>query len=213
MRVVTIVNTMIFISNFTWSQKLQSGGYKSFNEFKNNTPSYNEVFEILKRSMADIKAWGGNDYKIESKDSTITKKEIKKEIWGIIKNDSLYLNGIPITGLIWYAKVEIFGKYCFLKPSFPVNQKIQKELGLNDPQFGYMFGAIGGAIQGAHMAVKRIPLIYNIETGEKMLLAEPNILLILKDHPDLITDFENETDKKNENVLLDYLKRVNDLEK
>ena len=75
-----------------------------------------------------------------------------------------------------------------------------------------MFGAVGGAIQGAQMAVKRIPLIYNIETGNKWLLAESNILKILQEYPDLLADFEKESDKKNEDVLISYLVKVNALE-
>jgi len=213
MRKIFLFFTLILFSNQTWSQEYQNGGFKSLNDLKNNTPNYKVNFTISKRTMADIKAWGGNDYKIESTDQSVTKKTIKKEIIGIVKNDSLYLNGIPIVGLIWYAKVEVLGKYCFLRPSFPVNQKIQKELGLNDPQYGYMFGAIGGAIQGAQMAVKRIPLIYNIETGNKMLLAESNILKILQNYPELLADFEKESDRKNEDILLSYLVKVNNLEK
>lgn len=212
MRQILLLFTLIMISNHTWSQKYQDGGFKSLTDLKNNTPEYKVDFNISKRTMADIKAWGGNDYKIESADQTVTKKAIKKEIVGIVKNDSLYLNGIPIVGLIWYAKVEVLGKYCFLRPSFPVNRKIQKELGLNDPQYGYMFGAVGGAIQGSQMAVKRIPLIYNIETGNKWLLAESNILKILQEYPDLLADFEKESDKKNEDVLISYLVKVNALE-
>ena len=37
--------------------------------------------------------------------------------WGIFNNDTLYLNGLYVTGLIGYSKVEIFGKYCFLNES------------------------------------------------------------------------------------------------
>lgn len=205
--------TLILTSNYTWTQEYQEGGFKSLNAFNKNTPDYKVDFVISERTTADIKAWGGNDYKIESTDPSITKQIIKREIWGIMKNGSLYLNGIQIVGLHWYAKVEILGKYCFLKPSFPVNQRIQKELGLNDPQYGYMFGAVGGAIQGGQMALKRIPLIYNIETGDKMLLAEPNIKNIIQDHPDLKSEFEKEPDKRNEEILLSYLRKVNELEK
>jgi hypothetical protein len=55
-------------------------------------------------------------------------------------------------------------------------------------------------------------LIYNIETGNKWLLAESNILKILQEYPDLLADFEKESDKKNEDVLISYLVKVNALE-
>jgi len=213
MKQILLLLTLAFITNNTWSQKYQDGGYKSYEELKNNSPAYPADLVVTKRTTADIKAWGGNDYKVECADESVSKKMIKSEIWGIVKNDTLYLNAFPIVNLGWYAKVVILGKYCFLRPSFPVNPKIQKQLGFNDPQYGYMFGAIGGAIEGAQMAVKRIPLIYNIETGEKMLLNESGILKILESKPDLKAEFEKENDKSNEEILLSYLIKANDLEK
>jgi hypothetical protein len=75
------------------SQGLKNGGYSSLDEFKNQSPKYEDLFLISKRSTADIKAWGGNDYRVESINDTIAKNVIKKEIWGICKNDTLYLNG------------------------------------------------------------------------------------------------------------------------
>jgi hypothetical protein len=114
-----------------------------------------------------------------------------------------------LTGLIWYSKVEIFGKYCFLRPAFPIAPKIQKELGLNDPQYGYMFGAVGGAIQGAKMAVKRITLIYSLSDGHKMLLSKKNILILLETQPELKSSFESEQNQDSEVTLLKYLKLLN----
>ncbi|MEA4937557.1 MAG: DUF6563 family protein [Paludibacter sp.] len=213
MKQIFLLLALALITNYTLSQKYQNGGYKSYEELKNNTPAYPADFAVTRRTTADIKAWGGNDYKVECTDESVSKKMIKSEIWGIIKNDTLYLNAFPIVNLGWYAKVEIPGKYCFLRPSFPVNPKIQKQLGLNEPQYGYMFGAIGGAIEGAQLAVKRIPLIYNVETGEKILLNESGILKILESKPDLNAEFEKEADKSNKAVLLRYLIKVNDQEK
>ena len=108
----------------------QNGGYTNLYELKTSSPKYEDTFQVVKRSTGDIKAWGGNDYKVESSNKQITKGVIKREIIGICKDDSLYLNGIPITGLIWYAKVEIFGKYCFLRPAYPASPKIIKQFGL-----------------------------------------------------------------------------------
>ncbi|MFA6335056.1 MAG: DUF6563 family protein [Bacteroidales bacterium] len=207
-----LLTIFVFLTGSIFGQKSEQGGFTSFEEFKNNNPKFADSFTILKRTTADIKAWGGNDYKVESADELITKNIIKREIWGIYKNDTLYLNGMSVTGLIGYVRVEISGKYSFLRPSFPVNLKIQKELGLNDPQYGYLFGAVGGAFQGAKMALKRIPLIYNMETGEKMLLTEPTMIKILEKYPDLRNEFNIETDKKNEGVLLKYLRKINERE-
>lgn len=188
----------------------KAGGYETLSDFQSNTPKYLDTFIVSKRTTGEIKAWGGNDYAVESTTETTTKKVIKNQIWGIFFNDTLYLNGLKLTGLIWFSKVEIFGKYCFLKPAFPVLAKIQKELGLNDPQYGYMFGAVGGAFQGAQMALKRIPLIYSLSDGKKMLLCKKNILMLLENYPELKTNFLNEKKQETEDILLKYLKLLNE---
>lgn len=214
MRQYLIIFAFSSLSILSFGQTQKSykvGGYSTLGDFQENNPNYPDTFIVSQRTTGDIKAWGGNDYKVESKTETTTKKIIKNEIWGIIDNDTLYLNGIRLTGgPIWYSKVEIFGKYCFLRPAFPVAPKIQKELGLNAPQYGYMFGAVGGAIQGAQMAVKRIPLIYNISDGHKMLLSKKNILALLEDQPELKSSFMTEQNQDSEETLLKYLKLLNE---
>jgi hypothetical protein len=113
-----------------------------------------------------------------------------------------------------YSKVELLGKYSFLRPAFPSNPKTLKQLGLkNDPHYGFMFGAIGGAIEGAKLAVKRISLIYDMESGEKMILSKTNVLRLLDKFPDLKTEFISENNLESEDVLLKYLQKINDREK
>ena len=201
------MNMMLFLTSS--AQDILNGGYKSLEDFKNNTPNFTEPFIIEKRTRADIISWGGNDYKVKSSLKTTTKNIIKTQIWGIYQNDTLYLNGIPLTGLKEYVKVEILGEYCFLKPAFPIQPKIQAELELNDPQYGYMFGAIGGAIQGGQMAVKRIPLIYRMTDGRTGLLTKKNILNLLKNHDELRGEFLSEESQEEEEILLKYLKLLN----
>jgi hypothetical protein len=208
--ILAFVSTLSIVSFGQNLSDYKTGGYSTLNDFKSNAPNHLDTFIVSQRTSGDIKAWGGNDYKVESKTETTTKKVIKNEIWGIVVNDTLYLNGIRLTGLNWYSKVELFGKYCFLKPAFPVAPKIQKELGLNDPQYGYMFGAVGGAIQGAQMAVKRIPLIYSISDGQKMLLSKKNILMLLESQPELKSSFLSEANQDSEETLLKYLKLLNE---
>jgi uncharacterized protein YxeA len=189
----------------------KNGGYTNLLELKTSSPKYEDTFQVVKRTTGDIKAWGGNDYKVESSNNQISKEVIKREIIGICKDDSLYLNGIPITGLIWYAKVEILGKYCFLRPAYPASPKIIKQLGLkNEPRIGNNFGAIGGAIEGAKLAMQRISIIYNIETGESMLLSKSNILKILDDYPALKSEYVTNIQEE-ENSLLEILRKINNL--
>jgi len=213
---LSLVLLTIFLSENAIGQPLtnvKSGGYTSLEEFKIGTPKYEDSFIIHKRTIADIKAWGGNDYKVESTNSQITKDIIKREIWGIFQDDTLYLNGIPITGLFGYSQVEVIGPYSFLKPAYPANRQIQKKLGLDNKQLGNMFGAVGGAIQGAQLAVQRVPLVLVLENGEQMLLTKQNLSIILESYPDLKSQFEADQDSSNEETLLNYLQKINELKK
>ena len=210
-RIILITTLSLGGLGLIFGQNFQDGGYANLDEFKNNTPKYADVFEVIKRTEGDILAWGGNDYKVKSTDKTIKNKAIKREIWGIVKNDTLFLNGYYLTELNWYVKVEIFGKYCFLKPALPVNRKIVKALELDQqPNYGMMFGAVGGAIQGAQLAVARIPLIYNLQNGESKLLNKKNIFELLQNFPDLKNEFEQETNRTDESILLKYLIKLNE---
>lgn len=192
-------------------QKIKAGGYTTREEFrKQNNPAYADSFIITKRTSGDLKFSGANDYKVESTQKTTTKKIIKHKIWGIYKSDTLYLNGIGLTGLIGYAKAEVSGKYCFLRLALPNSPKIKKELGLNDPQYAVLFGGIGGAIQGMQTAQKRIPLIYCIEDGKKYLLTRKTMLTLLENYSDLKTGLLAETNQDNEATLLKYLHLLNE---
>lgn len=200
---------------------IPAGGYINLDEYKIRSPKYSDIFTLMRRTTGDIQAWGGNDYKVESSEEEITKKILKKEIWGIQKNDTLYLNAHPITGLGWYSKVEISGRYSILHAAYPINRNIIKEFGLDDPQsslaYTYMFGAIGGviggAIQGAKIAMLRIPLIYDMETDERVLLTEKNVIKILENHPHIKSQFILEKSKINEELLIKYIVLINEQSK
>jgi hypothetical protein len=208
--------TLLFFFTSSGAQvfeNLKNGGYTTYEEFINNSPKYECSFEVIRRTKAQIKAVGGHNYKIRSDNPSITKKMIKREIIGVYLHDTLYLNGMPLVNVLGYSKVEISGKYCYLNTCYPGLPKIQKELGLDDPdQYGYMFGAVGGAIEGAKMTGERVPLIYNIETGEKMIFAEANVSKLLDIHPDLKIQFESETNKSELDILKKYLIKLNELE-
>lgn len=209
---LTSIIIMLIFSQMGICQNIKEGAYLSIEEFKENTPSYTCPLEIIERTKGNIRANGGNDYKIEADKSDITKKSLKKKVWGVYNNDTLYLNGIPITGYLWYAKVEIYGKYCFLRAAYPMKPEIQEELGLDNKEIGNMFGAVGGAIQGAKVATMRVPIIYNLETSEKLLLTEHNIAKLIKAHSILTKEFNDEPNKTEEKILLKYLTRLNEMQ-
>lgn len=190
---------------------IKEGVYKNLKEFKKQTPSYPaDLFEI---SFVYGKA--NNQYKVKRTDKIITNETINEEIWGIYKDDTLYLNGNFLTGEKGYAKVELFGKYCFVKTKFPTNGYIQKELGISnsaDMSIGMTLGGVvGGALVSAN--TNRISLTYNLENGKRTALSKDNMLLLLKHYPELKAEYETERLPHNESTFRRYLDKLNALEK
>jgi len=189
------------------------GGYTSAAEFKANTPKYPAGLTVTKRSRTTIIMWGGNDYEVQSTDKSIKSSTIKKDIWGVYAQDTLYINAKPLTGYAGYTKVEVYGKYLFARPAFP-NYFTQQKMGItSNSSSTAAFGAAGGAISGAQKALARLPLIYNTQTDEKMVLSKKEILKLLESHSELKMQYEAEPDMEAEVTLVSYLIKINELEK
>jgi hypothetical protein len=206
--------SLIFIFCFQlFSQVVTpSGAYNTLNDYKTKVPNYNSEFTITRRTVSDIKLWGGNDYKVKSVDNQVAKGIIRNEIWGIQQGDSLYLNALPLTGISSYSKVEVYGRYTILHVAYPVDSKYLDAYGLNGPYNAVaMFGAIGGGIAGAAVAVMRIPVIYDMETGDCKLLNTVNVSSILKQYTQLDEQYKTESKPSDEVTLIKYIVEINKL--
>lgn len=207
--------SFIFIFSFQlFSQEVTpSGAYSTLNEYKTKVPKYNSEFTITRRTVSDIKAWGGNDYKVISVDNQVSKGIIRNEIWGIRQGDTLYLNALPLTGLSAYSKVEVSGRYNILHVAYPVESKYLDAYGLDVSYNAIaMFGAIGGGIAGAAAAIKRIPVIYDMETGDCKLLNTVNLSSILKQYTQLDEQYKTESNPSIEITLIKYIVEINKLQ-
>jgi hypothetical protein len=206
---LTLILT-ILLFHLSLGQELKKGGYKTFEEFKNSTPSVDFQFLIQRRTQGDIVMNGGNDYKISSENEQFSRKVLKKEMWGISDGDTLYINGRVTTGLNWYSRVEVLGRYSYLIAAFPINPVIQDDLGLDRETIGYMFGAIGGAIQGARIAKMRVSLLMNMETGTLILLNKDNMIKFLNQYPNIKEQYEQEKDKDTHETWMNYTRKINE---
>jgi hypothetical protein len=182
------------------------GAYMSFDEIISKNPSKQLDLKVVKRTMGDIKMVGGNDYKIETLDKTIPKKTLKKEIWAYSQGDTLYINCIQFYMQTWYAPLISDGKYLVLKAglsNYVEEQKKQMEL-------GYSFGAIGGAFQGAKLATLRFLYVIDKNTKTAITVTTEKMQEFLKERNDLLTQFNNESKKDDEQVFIKYLKLLNE---
>ena len=196
----------------------QNGGYSNYFAFEHIVPTYKYDFEIVKRSSSDGHAIIGNDYEIICKDTILDSKTIDKEIWGIFQDDTLYLNGRIVIGVKYFIKVELLGKYSFLRSAYPTKSKIKNELGIStpwsDPKYEYMHGALGVTIEGLRNGLPptspRVPLIFELQTNKRMLLTKLYLMQLLKVNEVLLKEYEAEPDNTREIILLNYLNKLNE---
>jgi hypothetical protein len=77
-------------------------------------------------------------------------------------------------------------------------------------QMGYYFGAIGGAIAGAKLAMLRFLYVIDKNTNEIFTVTPESLETMLADDKDLSFQFRNETEKESEEILMKYVKLLNE---
>lgn len=185
------------------------GVYMSFDEIIKKSPSVSEELEIERRTPGDIKMSGGNDYKLFKSDKSVKKKTIKKEYYAYSDGDSLYINCIHYKIQPWYAPVLSDGKFMVIRGGISMIPTIQKEQLNNQAQLGYMFGAIGGAFQGAKLAMLRFIYVIDKETNQIKTISSDYLHELLSDTPELLKQYEAEEEKANQEIFIKYLRLLN----
>jgi hypothetical protein len=211
-QLIIFLTTIVIFSIAAISQTnhtIRNGGYRSLDEFKANTPYIMAEFTVKKRKKGDIFMIGGNDYSIG------IAEYMEDALWGVYQDGILYLNCKPLTQVFGYAKVEIFGHYCFLRIAFPFKKEILQELATDNPAqetvaIGSLLGGgIGAAIAGGVPAQERIGLVYELKTGKKWLLKYENMLSLLEDYETIKADYLLEAYPQIPSIMRKYLERIN----
>ncbi|WP_167619135.1 DUF6563 family protein [Maribellus sediminis] len=192
-------------SSFGQQHNYPKGAYMSFDEIVNKTPSQQFDLEVIKRTNGDIKMVGGNDYKISSEDKSL-KKTIKKEVWAYSNGDTLYLNCFQYKVQPWYAKVISDGDYLVFRGGLSQLSNKQKE----QMAMASYFGAIGGAFAGAKMAMMRFLYVIDKSTNEISTVTPELLDKLLANDETLLTQFNKETEKESEEIMLKYAKLLNE---
>ncbi|MEP4596704.1 MAG: DUF6563 family protein, partial [Cyclobacteriaceae bacterium] len=197
---------IIAMSTFGQTTQYPKGVYMSFEEIISKSPSVTAELEIERRTSGDIKMNGGNDYKIRSIDKSMSKKTIKKEIWAYSSGDTLFINGFQYKIQPWYTDLILDGRFLVFKAGLSqYGDKQQEQL-----QMGYYFGAIGGAIQGAKLAMLRFLYVVDKETGEIDTITPDKIKQLLGSSPELLTQFQDEDNQEDEGIWIEYMSKLND---
>ncbi len=171
----------------------------SLTEIKDSAPKQIASFRVTKRSLSDIKLWGGNDYKIESADNSLSKKQIKNEIFALISSDSIFINCHKLKLQNEFALATLKDSLLIFKAGIPQEGKETHDI----MRKAFIAGPIAGGIAGAQAALIRYLYILNINTEKLELLSEKYVIQLLKNKPETLKLYESEKSKE-ESVLLKY---------
>jgi hypothetical protein len=183
-------------SDFTFP----NGVYLTHEHFKNRTPSFNTDLNTIIRSSGDVFLNGGNAYKFESKNDSLDKDFIKKEIYAYVKNDSVFINCKHHKLQSWYSLALTNGNFVVFYSAVSTGRMIRNStLGMG--------GAIGGALSNGNYAYH----VLSLRTGNARELSKDYIKGRLKEYPDLLEEFELEKKKNTIEVLLKYIDKLNEI--
>lgn len=207
MKYLFIAITFSLFINFLNAQQetYPKGLYMNLDEVLEKSPSENFNIELEKRSKGKIKMVGGNDYQLNPIDKNVKKKFLRKDVYAYSDGTNLYINSFIHELFLWYSKVEAdSNQYILFKAAIP--QK-PEDYGIESSNFPNMFGGIIGGISAAKRALIRLPYILDKENNKVILVSESNVRDFIGNSPELLSEFENEPDKNNSEVIFEYLSR------
>ncbi|MGV8093510.1 MAG: DUF6563 family protein [Mangrovibacterium sp.] len=182
------------------------GAYMNIDEIKSKSPSKALDLKVIRRTPGDIKMAGGNDYKLDTDDKTIQGKTLRKELWAYSDGDTLYLNCLQYKLQLWYAAVISSGRYLVFKGGIPADNKMYKsEMQVT----AVAFGAIGGAIAEAKLAMMRFLYALDLEINTVKMIVPETLKSLLADRPELLEQYKQEQTPEDETVLIKYLTLLN----
>lgn len=192
------VIVFVFLVNILSGQK--NNVFMSYSEFQKNQPSeyIDAQFELKHRTQGDILMTGGiMNYRLKKIKPKSEKEKLTKKVWGIIYNDTIYMNSYPFSSLLGYNKIEGKGFYTYFIGQTALLKKDQINVGIIKENEKRMNVCCGSG--------------YVIFPDGKVKILKPELMeILLKDQDELLQEFKSK-DLKQENVyeMFDFLNRYN----
>jgi len=151
--------------NILTTTKKVDGVYRTFKEFRTNSPSIVGQFKITRKEISLLNTQTG-EYQV-----------IEEPVWGACLNDSIYyFQEHPVTSRrLKFYKLKFLGRYCFFEDK------------------GVSISPISGA--GYVEIPHEFEFVVNINNGRSYELDKKMMRLILSKDPELLAAFENESSK------------------
>lgn len=109
----------------------QPNVFLSFAEFEEKKPSEYVDFKLKHRTEGDVFMAGGvTNYRIKKVLPSSQKERMIKEVWGVLINDTVYINSYPYANMFGYDKIIEKGYYTFFIAQPSYSKKKQIELGI-----------------------------------------------------------------------------------
>ena len=201
-----ILVTILFFSFsefFGQTQTVPPNCYVNFEEFKQNKPSLRFEFQLKKRDGEDVFMMGGiRNYRLKKIKPEASKDKVLKWAWGVILDDTIYINSYPYSKIIGFNEILEKGYYSYFIGDPARGEKEQRALGIikeTDKWETRVWGMMG----------------YVILTDGTIKMLRPELLTELcKDNAELLKEIkEAKLTIENVELMFKYLKRYNSTKK
>jgi len=187
--IVYILLFICFTSHGQSNENLIAGGYKYAYELKLNSPSIENKFLIEKRTRSEKSLNGVFNFKVSTKDSSISVSDINKSIWAVYDGNSFYINTVNYTGNLWFAKGYVIGRYIYFNANPPLDEKFRQKMGYDKqsyvPLIGILGGAVGGIIVGTVKSIQnsseQISILLDIQTDKAICLSKDRLYQMIQE--------------------------------
>ncbi len=177
--------------------------YRTIRDYIHDQADTARGIRIEKRSRGQIYMVGGNDYKIKSANKKLN-TAIKKEVWAVKADDSLYLNCSLLQLGLWYAYAEEINEKLYFTAAITMNREERQRMAL----VGAFGGPVAAGLAGGDLALQRFYYVMNLKTGQSRYLSRAEMLQTLHSYPELTEKYKKERKPENMDTLKYYLTEI-----
>jgi hypothetical protein len=113
MRKLTLFILTTLFTTMLYAQE-KANVFMTFSDFKAKTPSKFYDFQFKQRTTGDVFMTGGiTNHRIKKVKPSTETDNLTKNVWGVLIEDSIYINSYPFSKILGYNKILEIGFYSF----------------------------------------------------------------------------------------------------
>lgn len=172
--------------------------FKTFEDFKPNKPSDYVEFRLKKRTGGNVFMTGGiTNYRLKKISPKTKYEDLTKKTWGVLVNDSIYINSYPYSKIVGFNKIIENGYYSYF---------IGEPARLKDEQIS--LGMINSDEPQKLVCCKTSYVI--LPNGTVKWLSPELLATLIKDNKTLKSELKVDNIQQEDAYrMFDYLKRYN----